>query len=74
MAAVATTTGTFVRHDPTQTALRTLVVKHPETFLRFAEERSGKALPRYVAAEFESYLRGGVLAHGFAARLMGPSR
>lgn len=57
--------GAYARHDPTQTALHALVAKHLETFLRFAEERSGKALPRYVVEEFRAYLRCGVLAHGF---------
>ena len=55
----------YARHDPTKTVLHGLVVKHLETFLRFAEERSGKALPRYVAEECRAYLRCGVLAHGF---------
>jgi len=41
------------------------VAKHLETFARFAEERSGKALPRYVVEEFRAYLRCGMLAHGF---------
>ncbi|MFM7617628.1 MAG: transposase [Actinomycetes bacterium] len=41
------------------------MAKHLETFTRFAEERSGKALPRYVVEEFRAYLRCGVLAHGF---------
>jgi len=65
MATAATTAGAYVRHDPTQTTLHALVAKHVETFLAFAEERSGRALPRYVVEEFHGYLRCGVLAHGF---------
>ncbi len=64
--------GGFARHDPTQTTLHALVAKHLDTFVRFAGERSGKALPRYVVEEFRAYLRCGVLAHGFArARCVG---
>ena len=64
MATAATTAGAYVRHDPTQTTLHALVAKHLETFFAFAEERSGRALPRYVVAEFYGYLRCGALAHG----------
>jgi len=62
---MATAAGAYVRHDPTQTTLHALVAKHLATFLAFAEERSGRALPRYVVEEFHGYLRCGVLAHGF---------
>ena len=55
----------YVRHDPTDTSLHELVAKHLETFVRFAAERSGKPLPRYVVEEFLGFLRCGVLAHGF---------
>ncbi len=65
MATAATNSGEYVRHDPTQTTLHALVAKHLKTFLAFAEERSGRALPRYVVEEFHGYLRCGVLAHGF---------
>ncbi len=65
MATAATAAGAYVRHDPTQTTLHALVAKHLESFLSFAEERSGRALPRYVVEEFHGYLRCGVLAHGF---------
>jgi hypothetical protein len=65
MASGSTTRVAYTRHDPTQTPLHGLVAKHLETFARFAEERSGKALPRYVVEEFRAYLRCGVLAHGF---------
>ncbi len=61
MATAATTAGAYVRHDPTQTTLHALVAKHLETFLAFAAERSGRALPRYVVEEFRGYLRCGVL-------------
>ena len=64
MAPAATIAGAYVRHDPTQTTLHALVAKHLESFLAFAEERSGRALPRYVVEEFHGYLRCGVLAHG----------
>ena len=65
MATAANTAGAYVRHDPTRTTLHALVAKHLETFLAFAEERSGRALPRYVVEEFHGHLRCGVLAHGF---------
>ena len=65
MGSSGTSRGAYARHDPTQTPLHGLVAKHLETFARFAEERSGKALPRYVVEEFRAYLRCGVLAHGF---------
>ena len=65
MATAATPAGAYVRHDPTQTTLHALVAKHLESFLAFAAERSGRALPRYVVEEFYGYLRCGVLAHGF---------
>ena len=65
MATAATTAGAYVRHDPTQTTQHALVARHIETFLAFAEERSGRALPRYVVEDFYWYLRCGVLAHGF---------
>ena len=65
MGSSGTSRGAYARHDPTQTPLHGLVAKHLETFVRFAEERSGRALPRYVTEEFRAYLRCGVLAHGF---------
>ena len=46
MGSSGTSRGAYTRHDPTETPLDGLVAKHLETFVRFAEERSGKALPR----------------------------
>ena len=65
MATAATIAGAYMRHDPTQTTLHALVARHLESFLAFAEERSGRRLPRYVVEEFHGYLRCAVLAHGF---------
>ena len=60
------TTLVYARHDPTIAALHGLVQRHLVPFIRFASERSGRPLPRYVVEEFRAYLRCGVLAHGFA--------
>ena len=64
MATAGVVSTAYARHDPASTALHGLVARHIETFVRFAEERSGNPLPRYVVEEFRSYLRCGVLAHG----------
>ena len=56
----------YARHEPTGTTLHRVVAAHLASFVRFAAERSGRALPRYVDDELRAYLRCGVLAHGFA--------
>ncbi len=72
MGSSANSRSAYARHDPTQATLHALVAQHLNSFVRFAEERSGRALPRYVIEEFRAYLRCGVLAHGFArARCVG---
>ena len=58
-----------MRHDPTQTTLHALAARHLKSFLAFAKERSGRALPRYVVEEFHGYLRCGMLAHSFRGSL-----
>lgn len=62
MATSADTAGAYARHDPTRTTLHALLAKHLETLLLFAEERSGRSLPRYVVEEFHGRLRCGVYA------------
>ena len=48
-------------------ALHQTVREHLKTFLAETEERNdGSGLPRFVIAEFERYLRCGILAYGFA--------
>ena len=65
MGTVSTRSDAYARHDPSATVLHGLVAKHLESFVRFAQERSGKALPRYVVDELRGYLRCGDLACGF---------
>ena len=45
--------------------LHEMVRGHLKTFLAEMEQ-DGRGLPRFVVAEFERYLRCGILAHGFA--------
>ncbi|STY67604.1 Uncharacterised protein [Micrococcus luteus] len=54
----------YARHVPERTLLYALVQAHyPDFIVRLeAEDRS---LPEYVREEFETYLRCGVLEHGF---------
>ena len=67
--------GSYARHEPTGSLLHRAVSTHLESFVRFAEARSGRPLPRYVVEEFRGYLRCGVLAHGFGrARCAGCGR
>jgi ribosomal protein S27E len=49
---------------PEKTVLHQAVARHFRTFEAMAEAQ-GKRLPRHVKEEFESFLRCGVLAHGF---------
>lgn len=53
---------------PTTTPLYPVVQHHLETFLSLAEaeDPTGWSLPSWVEHAFRSYLRWGVLAHGFA--------
>jgi len=54
----------YLRHRPEATLLYQLVAEH---YPRFRDRRAaeGRALPPYVEAEFEAYLRCGLLEHGF---------
>ena len=54
----------YSRHRPEATLLYQLVAEH---YPRFRDRRAAedRALPRYVEAEFEAYLRCGLLEHGF---------
>jgi hypothetical protein len=56
--------GRYARHAPERTLLYALVEAHyPDFIARIAAE--DRSLPEYVRAEFEQYLRCGVLEHGF---------
>ncbi|NKC15409.1 MAG: hypothetical protein GKR94_25405 [Gammaproteobacteria bacterium] len=52
------------RHRPEETVLYG-IVEQPADPLFAGQEARGRALPRYVREEFESYWRCGRLAHGF---------
>jgi len=54
----------YSRHRPEATLLYQLVAQHYPIF-RDRRAAEGRALPRYVEAEFEAYLRCGLLEHGF---------
>jgi len=54
----------YSRHRPEATLLYWLVAQHYPSF-RDRRAAEGRALPRYVEAEFEAYLRCGLLEHGF---------
>ena len=54
----------YSRHRPEATLLYQLVAQHYPSF-RDRRAAEGRALPRYVEAEFEAYLRCGLLEHGF---------
>ena len=57
----------YQRREPEKTLLDRIVREIFATFLIEAQERypSGE-LPSFIRAEFERYLRGGLLCHGFA--------
>jgi hypothetical protein len=58
-------TPTYRRREPEKSLLHATVRQHLESFLaELAQDGSG--LPRFVVAEFERYLRCGILANGFA--------
>jgi hypothetical protein len=54
----------YRRRDPTSTALYPIVQHHLESFLAHAPDAD--PLPGWVEEDFRSYLRCGILAHGFA--------
>ena len=53
-----------LRHRPEQTPLYRAVAAHAQTYIAQCEAE-GRALPRFVADEFDAYLECGILAHGF---------
>jgi hypothetical protein len=54
----------YARRRPEETVLYRVVQENWESFRRQFEE-AGESLPRHVIREFESFLRCGILAHGF---------
>jgi hypothetical protein len=58
----------YRRRRPENTTLHRIVREHLETYLALAEEADpmGDGVPDHVEKEFRSYLRCGILAHGFA--------
>ena len=55
----------YRRREPEKSLLHETVRGHLKTFLAEIEQ-DGSGLPRFVVAEFERYLRCGILANGFA--------
>jgi hypothetical protein len=57
----------YARHRPEETILYRLLAEHWRSFLAAveAEDAGGGGLPRFVVDEVESFLRCGILAHGF---------
>jgi len=55
---------TYARRRPEETALYGVVHGHLESFLAGARDRD-RIVPRFVERSFRSFLRCGVLAHGF---------
>jgi hypothetical protein len=55
----------YRRREPEKSLLHETVRGHLKTFLAELEQ-DGSGLPRFVVAEFERYLRCGILANGFA--------
>jgi hypothetical protein len=57
----------YQRREPENTLLHQVVRQNWKTFLaEVAARTDGSSLPGHVTAEFERYLRCGILAHGFA--------
>ena len=54
----------YRRREPEKSLLHETVRQHLKTFLAGLEQ-DGTGLPRFVVAEFERYLRCGILANGF---------
>jgi hypothetical protein len=55
---------TYERRKPEQTLLYQTIAGHWETF-KAEREMEGRTVPKYIAEEFENYLRCGILAYGF---------
>ncbi len=53
------------RHRPEESLLYKTLQRHWRTFQAEAEREHEGGLPRFIVAEFEAYLRCGILAHGF---------
>jgi hypothetical protein len=58
----------YRRRRPESTTLHRIVREHLETYLALANESDpmGDGVPDHVEMEFRSYLKCGILAHGFA--------
>ena len=58
----------YRRRRPETTTLHRIVREHLETYFALANESDpmGNGVPDHVEKEFRSYLRCGILAHGFA--------
>jgi hypothetical protein len=41
------------------------VQQHAASFVNHTEASTGAELPRFVKEEFDAFLEGGILAHGF---------
>ena len=59
------TTYYYQRHEPENTTLYKLIQVNWLSFQQQVEHDLGYPLPDFVNKEFESYLRCGILAHGF---------
>jgi hypothetical protein len=57
--------GAYARHRPEETVLYRLLAEHWRSFLAATEAEDGSGLPRFVVDEVESFLKCGILAHGF---------
>ena len=56
----------YFRHEPERTVLYRAVQENFETFLAASQRDTERvSLPRHVHQEVDSYLRCGILAHGF---------
>jgi hypothetical protein len=56
----------YQRRTPETSLLYEAIRKNLKTFLSELDGESGAGLPRFVASDFERYLRCGILAYGFA--------
>ena len=54
----------YKRRTPEKTPLYNIILNHLDSFVA-ARQMEGRPLPDYVVEEFESYLKCGILAHGF---------
>ena len=54
----------YERRNPERTLLYQTIAAHWETF-KAEREMEGRTVPKYIAEEFENYLRCGILAYGF---------